>query len=82
MVHHPGKQPARDELDQPTSARRVAVRQKPFTKDILREELPRHFRPPHIPEYNDSSDLEDHFGIVFLAPKSNKIFSNQLVWDY
>lgn len=40
MVHRSGKQSTWDEPDQLADTRRVTMRQKPFTDDILREELP------------------------------------------
>lgn len=58
-AYHQDDLPLGNELIRPPLAKRIA-RQMPFLEDILRKDLPRHFRSPHVPKYNDSSYLEDH----------------------
>lgn len=59
------------------SARRVDAWQIPFSENILKEELRRHFRLSHILEYNGSFDLEDHLcrfeNVVILHQYTEKI---------
>ncbi|XP_074587705.1 uncharacterized protein LOC141843515 [Curcuma longa] len=60
LIKLPSEIPARGKG--PETGEGSGVNSSPFTRRILDEELPRHFRTPQFPDYTGSTDPEDHVG--------------------